>query len=216
MSKPLHLDLLKDEERVSASPIRLRVMLPVFSFLAVLGVAVWWSVLIARAHTLALQKFELENKLAELKPAHNALLVLRAEEQDTIAALKQLDFYKNARVVFGKTFAKLAGEVPEKVQFTELRVPPPPLPLPQDPKNPLLGPTNSIERVTLRLAGRTSGPEPVKTLFQTLRTPAFTNLFRSAEIPKGAFRQDTTAFNPANRGLLLFELTCECAPRRFQ
>lgn len=215
MRKPLHLDLLKDEERLSASPIRLRVMLPVFSLLAALGIAVWWSVLVARAHTLALQKAGLENAIAELKPAHTALLALRAEEQDTAATLKQLAYYKNARVVFGETFAKLADHVPEKVQFTELRVPPPPPLPPQDPKKPLLGPTNPVERVTLRLAGRTSGPEPVNALFQTLRTPAFTNLIRSAEIPKGAFRQDT-ARNAANRETLLFELTCECAPRRFE
>lgn len=215
MRKPLHLDLLKDEERLSASPIRLRVMLPVFSLLAALGIAVWWSVLVARAHTLVLQKTGLEGKIAEIKPSHNALLALRAEELDTAATLKQLAFYKNARVVFGETFARLADHVPEKVQFTELRIPPPPPLPPQDPKKPLLGPTNPVERVTLRLAGRTSGPEPVNALFQTLRTPAFTNLIRSAEIPKGAFRQDT-ARNPANRETLLFELTCECAPRRFE
>lgn len=215
MRNPLHLDLLKDEERLSASPIRLRVMLPVFSLLAALGVAVWWSVLVARAHTLAVQKTGLENKLSALKPAHSALLALRAEEQDTAATLKQLTFYKSARVVFGETFAKLADHVPEKVQFTELRIPPPPPLPPPDPKKPLLGPTNPVERVTLRLAGRTSGPEPVNALLQTLRTPAFTNLIRSAEIPKGAFRQDI-ARNPANRETLLFELTCECAPRRFE
>jgi len=215
MSKPLHIDLLKDEERLSASPIRLRIMMPIFSLLTALGIAVWWSVLVARAHTLALQKAEIEHRLADLKPAHNALLALRAEEQDLSATLKQLTFYKNARVVFGETFTKLAEHVPDKVQFTEMRIPPPPPLPPQDPKKPLLGPTNPVERVTLRLAGRTNGPEPVNALFNTLRTPDFTNLIRSAEIPKGAFRQDS-ARNPSNRETLLFELTCECAPRRFE
>jgi len=80
----------------------------------------------------------------------------------------------------------------------------------------LPGPPNPAERVPLRRAGRTTGPEPVNTLLQTLlKNPVCTNLIRSAEIPKGAFRQDSSR-NAANRETLLFELTCECAPRRFE
>ena len=88
MSAPLHLNLLKDDERFSSSPIRIRVMLPVFALLTALGIAVWWSVLSARVHALALQKAAAEANLAELKPGHNALLALRAEEQDIFMVIK--------------------------------------------------------------------------------------------------------------------------------
>jgi len=216
MSAPLHLNLLKDDERFSASPIRIRVMLPVFALLTALGITVWWSVLSARVHSLELQKAATEANLAELKPGHDALLALRAEEQDTAATLKQLGFYKNARIRFGEPFTGLIPHVPDKLQLTELRVPPPPPQPPPNPKSLLPGPTNPVERVTLRLAGRTSGSEPVNALLQTLlENPVFTNLIRSAEIPKGAFRQDT-ARSTASHEMLLFELTCECSPRRFE
>lgn len=216
MSAPLHLNLLKDDERFSASPIRIRVMLPVFALLTALGIAVWWSVLSARVHSLALQKTATEANLAELKPGHDVLLALRAEEQDIAATLKQLGFYKNSRIRFGETFTGLMPHVPDKLQLTELRVPPPPPLPPPNPKSLSLGPTNPVERVTLRLAGRTSGSEPVNALLKTLLSnPVCTNLIRSAEIPKGAFRQDI-ARNTASHETLLFELTCECSPRRFE
>jgi len=191
-------------------------MMPVFALLTALGIAVWWSVLSARVHSLAIQKAETAANLAELKPGHDVLLALRAEEHDIAATLKQLGFYKNARVRFGETFAGLTPHIPDKLQLTELRVPPPPPLPPPNPKSLSLGPTNPVERVTLRLAGRTSGPEPVNALLKTLLSnPVCTNLIRSAEIPKGAFRQDI-ARGMAKHETLLFELTCECSPRRFE
>ena len=57
--------------------------------------------------------------------------------------------------------------------------------------------------------------EAVNTLLATFRTPAFTNVFRTAVIPKGAFRQDV-ARDPESREILLFDITCDCVPRRFE
>ena len=102
-------------------------------------------------------------------------------------------------------------------QSRVLRIPTP-TPVAVDPKNPTLGPTNILESVSLQFAGRITGEhssEAVNALLTALRTPAFTNLIRSAEIPKGAFRQDL-AKNTVTGETLLFELTCECVPRRFE
>ena len=41
----LHLNLLHASERQSSSPVRLRVMLPIFAALACVGCLVWWGVL---------------------------------------------------------------------------------------------------------------------------------------------------------------------------
>jgi hypothetical protein len=41
----LHLNLLRDSERQSSSPVRLRVMLPILAALACVGCLVWWGVL---------------------------------------------------------------------------------------------------------------------------------------------------------------------------
>ncbi|HNX36112.1 MAG TPA: hypothetical protein PKM57_15915 [Kiritimatiellia bacterium] len=219
MSASLHLDLLTDEERVSPNPIRLRVMLPLCGGLAVLGTAVWWILIAFRVHAATLQKSALEADLQQLKPSHAEVLRLRAQEQENAATLRQLTFYRNSRLRFGETFARLAEHVPASLQLTELRVPPPPpLPPPLDPLKPPLGPTNLFETVTLRLLGRAGGDSPsidVNALLKSIGTPPFTNLIRSAEIPKGAFRQDT-ARATASRDTLLFEITCDCFPRRFE
>lgn len=222
MSAALHLNLLKDEERFSPSPVRLRVLVPLLAILSVLGTGVWWVLLAVRLHDVTLQKTVLEADIAEVKPAHAEVLRLRALEKEYAAALRQLTFYRNARLRFGETFAQLAEHVPATVQLTELRVPPPPPLTPADPtKKPALGPTNVFETVTLRLMGRAGGETPsesVNALLEAIRsTPAFTNLILSAEIPKGAFRQETGKVKgAANHDTLLFEITCGCVPRRFE
>ena len=44
----LHLNLLQDDERFGSSPVRARVMIPLLAVLAVVGLGVWWLLLIAR------------------------------------------------------------------------------------------------------------------------------------------------------------------------
>jgi hypothetical protein len=83
---------------------------------------------------------------------------------------------------------------------------------------PPLGPTNVSESVTLQLAGRAGGGKPseaIKTLLEALRTPVFSNLVHTAEIPKGAFRLDN-AREPSKRDTLLFEIICDCGGRKFE
>ena len=41
----LHLNLLRESEKVSSSPVRLRVMLPIFALLLCAGCAIWWAIL---------------------------------------------------------------------------------------------------------------------------------------------------------------------------
>ena len=217
MTPSLHLDLLKDEERFGSSPVRMRVMFPLFAISAALGVSLWWGLVAFRVHNQTVLKSALEKSAAELKPAHNALLALRAQERDTSAAIRQIQFYQNSRLRFGETFLKLAARVPENMQITEMRINPP-APITIDPQSPTPGPTNTVEQVTLRLAGRTAGErstEVINTFITALRTPAFTNLIRSVEIPKGAFRQEFGK-DPQSREALLFELICGCSPRRFE
>lgn len=218
MRAPLHLDLLSDDERFSSSPVRLRVMAPLISILSVLVTLVWWGLIALRINTAAGLRDTLKIEIDNLKPQHETILRLIAEEKEFSASLRQLAFYRNARLAFGDTFALLPEYVPENIQFTELRVLPPPPPPPPNPKKPELRNTNSLENVTARLIGRASGENAsssVNDLLLALRSPALTNLFRSAEIPKGAFRQDV-ARGGANRDTLLFEINCTCQPRRFE
>ena len=216
MSNPLHLNLLEESEYVSSSPIRLRVMMPMFALLTALGTGVWWSIIAMRVHALAIEIKEAEGIIAQLKPSHDRVMALRAEEKEIEGNLKQISFYQNARITFGQTLEKIADQAPAKLQLTELNIPPPPEELAApDPKKPWFGPTNTVELVMLRLAGRTTGSKQVEALLKTFQTSSFTNLIRASEIPKGAYRQDTT-HRGSNLETLLFELTCDCAPRRFE
>ena len=222
MNTSLHLNLLKDEERYSSSPVRLRVMVPVIALLAVAGLAVWWTLYVFRVHAVMMQKKTLEIQIADLTPAHTEILRLRAQEKECEANLRQLKYYCHSRLRFGELFTALTDHVPADIQLTGLWLLPPPPPPPPDLKTkiPLLGPTNLFETVTLRLAGRAGGENPTKAVDSLLRAlntqPVFTNLIRSAQIPKGAFRLDTGKGSASNRDTRLFEITCECVPRRFE
>ena len=217
MSTPLHLNMLKEEERFSSNPVRLRVMLPLAAIFAALGCVIWWALLGLRVHHLSSTQERVNKAIEELKSAHSTVLDLRSQQRETLAVIRHLGLYEHARIRFGESLARLPAHVPSNVQFTEVSVPPPPYPL-VDPKVPALGPTNTWESVTLRIAGRTSGDNAyaaVNALLATLRTPAFSNLVQTADIPKGAFRQDA-ARTQDNRDTLLFEILCGCRQRRFE
>lgn len=225
MSASLHLNLLNDDERVCSSPVRMRVMLPIFAVLTVIGLCVWWSLLAVRLHNAVQVKHLQEARIADLKPSQEQVLSLRAREGEARAVLEQLRFYRASRLCFSETLLRLPQHVPEAVQLTDVRIPPPP-PLPPPPFSPPglavktvpPGPTNLTEAVTLRVAGRAGSSKPseaVRALLDAFRLPDFTNLVRAAEIPKGAIRQDT-ARGAAVRDTILFEITCDCGERRFK
>lgn len=217
MSASLHLNLLKEEEQRSPNPIRMRVLFPTLAGGLTVACLLWWSLLAFRAHSQTLIRDNLKAGIQELTAAHNQILALRAQEKELSAVTRQLRLYERSRIRFGDALRKLPEDVPENIQLTEMRVPPPP-PALVDPKQPALGPTNKQERVTLRLAGRTAGEKAsasVDTLLEALRRPAYSNLVQTADIPRGTFRQDTSSRNTGSRDLL-FEITCGCVPRRFE
>jgi hypothetical protein len=217
MSAHLHLDLLKDEERFSSSPIRLRIVVPMVASMATLSCLIWLTLLGLRTHGQVVVKRGLQESIDGLKAAHVAFIDLRMREKEAGAMYQQLLYYEHSRIRFGQTLAQLPDLVPANIQLTEMRVSPPPPPQ-VDSKQPELGPTNKAEVVTLRLSGRTCGDQGsacVNALLASLRKPAYSNLIQKAEIPKGAFRQDVGRMTD-KRDALLFEITCTCVPRRFE
>lgn len=218
MSASLHLNLLKEEERRSPNPVRLRVLCPILAGGLAVASLLWWSLLAFRAHAQTTIRDNLKAGIQELNAAYTQAIALRAQEKEISAIARQLRLYESSRIRFGEALCKLPEDVPENVQLTEMSIPKPPPPA-VDPMQPALGPTNKLERVTLRLAGRTAGEKAsaaVDTLLAALRRPGYTNLVQTADIPKGAFRQDTTSRNTGSRDALLFEITCGCVPRRFE
>ena len=218
MSVSLHLNLLKEEELRSPNPIRLRFLLPTLAIGVALACLTAWMLLALRAHAQTAARDSVKANIQELTPAHTQALALRAQEKNTSSIIRQLRFYEHARILFGDALCKLPEHVPENIQLTQMRVPPPPQVL-VDPKQPELGPTNTFERVNLCISGRTAGENAdvaVDTLLAALLTPNYSNLVQTAVIPKGAYRQDITARNATGRANLLFEITCGCVARRFE
>jgi len=226
----LHLNLLHASERQSSSPVRLRVMLPVFAAFACVGCLVWWGVLAGQLVLVKAQSASLQQDLAAKKAEHGGVLRQMAAERETQSEIDQLAMYAHGRRTYGNLFRRFAVAVPEGVQVLALEIPEPPVQnlLPPGAKpgpkvKPLLGPTNTVEGVALRILGRTVKETPVESLMKALEGPAFTNVLVIAKgVPADqasprirSFQQDT-APNDSGLRLLTFDIEYRCAERRFE
>lgn len=221
----LHLNLMRESEHRSSSPVRLRVMMPVLSLLTAAGCLVWWALLFAQLLVVRAQTTNLRNDLESKRVDHATILAQMASVRDLQAELDQLAAYAHGRRVYGNLLARLADIMPPHVQLTSLVLPPAPLPNlnPPGSRRPLLGPTGTVENVTLRLTGRTTKATPVSTLMESLEAPAFSGVLvidkdpkSSAQSPKIiSFRQDAAGADNAIR-LLVFDIEYRCPDRRFE
>ena len=66
----LHLNLLRAEEKASSSPIRLRVMLPIFALLLCAACAIWWGILFMRLQLAYAKAASLRAELGGRKAAY--------------------------------------------------------------------------------------------------------------------------------------------------
>ena len=88
---------------------------------------------------------------------------------------------------------------------------------------PLLGPTGTVENVSLRIVGRAPNDKPVEALMKSLERPAFTNeLIIARGVPPDqasprirSFHQDASPGSDGMR-LLAFDIEYRCAERRFE
>ena len=226
----LHLNLLHASERQSSSPVRLRVMLPIFAVLACVGCLVWWGVLACQLILVKSQSASLQKDLAAKNAEHGDILQQMVAARDVQAELDQLAMYAHGRRTYGSLFKNLADIMPEGVQLLSLEIPEPPVQnlLPPGAKpgpkvKPLLGPTGTVENVSMRIVGRAPKEKPVEALMQFLEGETFTNAF---VIVKGvppdqssprihSFHQDASPDNGGMR-LLAFDVEYRCAERRFE
>ena len=223
----LHLNLLRDAEKVSSSPVRLRVMLPILALLLCAGCAIWWAVLFMQMLLLRGQLAALRTDLDGKKTAHAAILAEMAKARDLQAELDQLMAYRKGRHTYGPLLAQLAETMPTNVQLTAIAIPEPPPQMLTNPKMPklppLLGPTNTTENVTFRLTGRTAKAAPVTSFMETLAGETFKDWLVIDKTAAGAlqsprihsFRQEARAQDDGTR-LLAFDVEYRCAERRFE
>ena len=224
----LHLNLLRDAEKMSSSPVRLRVMLPVLALLLCVGCAIWWAILFMQLMLLNGQLATIRTDLDGKKSAHSAILGEMAKVRDLQAELDQLVAYQHGRHAYGPLLAQLAEAMPTNVQLTAITIPEPPPQMLSNPKNPkqppLLGPTNTTESVSLRLTGRTEKSAPVTVLMDTLAGDAFKDWLvidktgaAAMQSPRvHSFRQEARVSEETGHRLLAFDVEYRCQERRFE
>lgn len=225
----LHLNLLREQEKLSSSPVRIRVMVPALAIVACVAVLGWWGMLFGQQMLIHSQKNSTQADLDACKAQHDRVLADMASERDYRAEIEQLTMYENARRTYGEMFARLAEVAPDQLQILSLEIPEPPpqdlLPPGVNPASkyvPLQGPTGTVERVSLRILGRTPRETPLLALMEDLAKPAFSNTLQIVQSPVDeisprihSFRQDTTRDQKGPR-LLAFDIEYTCRERRFE
>ena len=223
----LHLNLLRADEKASSSPVRLRVMLPVFALLLCAACAIWWGILFMRLQLVNGKVASLRAELGSKKAAHADILAEKRNLDCKLLELDQFKAYAKGRHEYGGLLAKLAEVIPPEVRLTKLEIPEPPVQLLKDPKNPkkppLLGPTNTTESVMFLLSGNTTATKSVNALEASLKTDVFKEWFGSVKVDSqygknGAGRGKGAAHEPGQkpRGLKPFDVKCRCRERRFE
>lgn len=192
-AKVIHLNLLQASERVSSSPVRLKVILPIISAVAFVAVLVWWGFLQAELWVVSRNESDLRAQLSSDTTDWKKVAAVHEKLKTREAELAQLDGYLSARLTWGETLAELAQKMPAGIQLTSIEIPPPPpqvlTPPPGVKTPPLLGPTTSVERVLFRLAGRVSQESQLFALLNAItNSPVMTTnlIITSAQsLPKG-------------------------------
>lgn len=212
MSRLVHVNLLLDDERRGHSPIRARVMVPMFSILALSGVGVWAALSLLTNAMIHAGNAHAEGQIAEQGQTVKRYESVVARKAALEAENAQLDAFLCGRVAFGPGFAAIAEALPENTALARLE-----LSYPSGPggRGALRGPSGkgpaALPAATLRLLGVTTRPRDVEDLVEAFGAGGATNSFASAFVPPGSFRADIAA-----PGTFRFEIVAAGAPRSFK
>ena len=208
-----HLNLLNTSEVLSSSPVRLRVMLPIGSLLACIGLLVWWGVLFSQIFLTKTQTRSIKEDLAAKNSAHAEAIQKREMARELKLQLEQLEYYKSGVRTIGEPLAKFAEVVPLRVQLKELSVTKlrPQVLMPPGAKVPLFGPIENVETQKLVIAGLTTKETPVVSLMESLES-GFETLV-TGEHNVNSFKQDNTEMD--GKRLLSFEIEYAMPGRKF-
>jgi len=214
-SASVHLNLLKDTERLSSSPVRLRVMMPVVALFACLGMALWWAILFTQILMIRAEAQTIDEDVKAKSNAHAEAISRQDQVREMRQQLEQLTYYRNSVRALGKPLAKLAEVMPLKVQLTELSFAPPPFDPPPKPGQKVspFAPLTNVETQRFVIAGRTTRETPVVALMESLESTNFVTLITRDKRVK-SFRQDANA-EKGKRRLLTFEVEYTMPERRF-
>lgn len=213
-SSSFHLNLLKEQEKLSSSPVRMRIMMPVGALLVCTGMLIWWAIVFGQALVLKTQADNIEPELIA-KQNSNAEVIKKMElVRELQLQLEQLDYYRGGLRKIGEPLARLAEVIPLRVQITSISVPDmkPQNLMPPVGRVPLFGPPTNVETQQLLIAGRTTKETPVVALMEALDNAEFQPLVTTTR-KVNSFQQDSVEFE--GRKLLSFELEYAMPERKF-
>ena len=205
-----HIDLLLEEERRSASPLHVRMLLRLGTVLVVVALLLATMLLFFASRNVQIRLESADVRWQRLRPKHEALLKQRASLLDLRGAMRQLDACRHARLEWGGELADLQRGVPEEVQLTELRV----SPFVGSPTTQSVHAARSYEMHVLGKAGGEDADAHVRQILTALSAPAYTGRVESVSVPSGGFRPDPA--RGAARTDRLFEIVCRYRPRSFE
>lgn len=175
-AKAIHLNLLHDSERLSSSPVRTKVMLPLIAGGALAAMILWWVFLLLQVGLIGSEVRSLRSEVAASERTYGEVLKLKETLASKTAELDQCKGYLNARHRWGGVLAAVAEAVPPGIQLGMIEIPEPPQqnlqPPPGIKRPPLLGPTNEVEDVTFRIAGKTAREAHVFDFLDAIRGSA--------------------------------------------
>jgi len=198
----MHINLLYENEKRSASPVSLWLMVRV-AIGAVLFLVIFLIFMFSleyRAITRQVDALDEEWKYTD--PKYKTALRVRSDLLDRAATLKALQGWRDARIAWGVQLDSLSHIVPEVIQLTEIHM-----------SHTVMVVSNNIPARVFeaKFSGRTgaAGSEGNVVQFQAgFKTNPFSQFVESAVLPPGAFRQD-----PVVKTDRIFEIVCKYSPR---
>lgn len=218
MSAPvLHVNLFVDTERLSAAPVRLKVIAPLSAAFASGLVITAAFVIHAMSVSAGTDAKTMNLDLEALKPKFAEYEKLLAESEALDAAVVQVRCEKTGKYPIASWLLDLAEAVPPSIQFVSFNYEYPTLPRAM-PFAPEAAPTNLTEAATVKISGKTSVHEDIAKMLASLQSESFTGIVADADIPRGSFRQESKRIGsaPDAPASLLFEINIDCVPRKFK
>jgi hypothetical protein len=207
-----HVDLLLDDERRSASPVSVGMVLRLVAFTLLATLLTVILLLFVACQDAERKANEAKTRWAGLQPKHAELLSLRATRNELRAASRQMDGNRISRLELGTELVRLQRGIPAEVQLLSLRI------------NQFAGEQKvgavATRGCEMRISGKIVGDKAedfVEGVRTYLLSSARTNSVESVIIPNNGFRRETVRKTGGDtRAAWFFDLVCRYRPRSFE
>ncbi len=204
----LRVDLILESERRSGSRVSLALVGRVAAVAVPALAALWVVSMIVQYQRVQGELRHAERTWSRMQAEYDAAVALRTNLVERRALLSEIEGWRRARVDWHAQFEALRRGVPDQVQITDLRMDS----LIQAASN------RTVRQAKLQLSGKTGGPEAdahvAGLLSELQQNPVFTNVIRSAEVPRGSFSQDPAP--TATKQDRVFLIVCDFGTREFE